>query len=127
MSQVRCDKCGHLYSANLTYVGEVCGVRLSGTEWCRGKIVEHECGGPREACGLRGCEECDNRTALRAALEKSRDEVAKLRAIVAELQKLLEAHGCDCPCDHHADERGPDCEVCLACRVEAIIREEPQR
>ena len=30
---------------------------------------------------------------------------------------LLEENGCDCPCDHHPDERGPDCEVCLACRI----------
>ena len=33
------------------------------------------------------------------------------------VRRLLEENGCDCPCDHHADERGPDCEVCLACRI----------
>lgn len=37
----------------------------------------------------------------------------RLRAV----RKLLEENGCNCPCDHHADERGPDCEVCLACRI----------
>lgn len=37
----------------------------------------------------------------------------RLRAV----RKLLEENGCECPCDHHPDERGPDCEVCLACRV----------
>ena len=37
----------------------------------------------------------------------------RLRAV----RKLLEENGCDCPCDHHPDERGPDCEVCLACRI----------
>jgi len=43
----------------------------------------------------------------------------KLRAVRA----LLEANGCDCPCDHHPDERGPDCEVCLACLIgEAVAK-----
>lgn len=43
----------------------------------------------------------------------------RLRAV----RKLLEEHGCECPCGHHADERGPDCEVCLACRIgEAVGR-----
>ena len=37
----------------------------------------------------------------------------RLRAV----RKLLEENGCDCPCDHHPDERGDDCEVCLACRI----------
>ena len=37
----------------------------------------------------------------------------RLRAV----RKLLEENGCECPCDHHPDERGPDCEVCLACRI----------
>lgn len=38
---------------------------------------------------------------------------ARLRAI----RELLGEHGCDCPCDRHPDERGDDCEVCLACRI----------
>ena len=42
----------------------------------------------------------------------------RLRAV----RKLLEEHGCDCPCDHHADEHGPDCEVCLGCRIEKVLR-----
>lgn len=37
----------------------------------------------------------------------------RLRAV----RKLLEDNGCECPCDHHWEERGPDCEVCLACRI----------
>lgn len=35
---------------------------------------------------------------------------------------VLAAHGCDCLCDHHPDERRPDCHVCLACRIEAAMR-----
>lgn len=41
----------------------------------------------------------------------------RLRAV----RKLLEENGCDCPCDHHADEHGPGCEVCLACRIEKVL------
>ena len=43
----------------------------------------------------------------------SMDAEERLRAV----RKLLEENGCDCPCDHHPDERGDDCEVCLACRI----------
>lgn len=41
----------------------------------------------------------------------------RLRAV----RRLLEENGCDCPCDHHPDERGPDCEVCLACRIAEAV------
>ncbi len=37
----------------------------------------------------------------------------RLRAV----RKLLEENGCECPCDHHLEERGPDCEICLACLI----------
>ena len=43
----------------------------------------------------------------------SMDADERIRAV----RKLLEENGCDCPCDHHPDERGDDCEVCLACRI----------
>jgi len=33
------------------------------------------------------------------------------------VRRLLEENGCDCPCDHHPDERGADCDMCLACRI----------
>jgi hypothetical protein len=42
----------------------------------------------------------------------SMDADERLRAV----RCLLEENGCECPCDHHPDERGPD-EVCLACRI----------
>lgn len=50
---------------------------------------------------------------LRAPKGNSMDADERLRAV----RKLLEENGCECPCDHHPDERGPDCEVCLACRI----------
>ena len=31
--------------------------------------------------------------------------------------KRWDENGCECPCDHHPDERGSACEVCLACRI----------
>lgn len=36
-------------------------------------------------------------------------------------------NGCDCECDHHPDERGPDCDVCLACRIGDALREAARR
>ena len=43
----------------------------------------------------------------------SKDADERLRAV----RVLLEENGCDCPCDHHPDERGADCDMCLACRI----------
>ena len=43
----------------------------------------------------------------------SMDADDRLRAV----RKLLEENGCECPCDHHPDERGDDCDLCLACRI----------
>lgn len=37
------------------------------------------------------------------------------------VRRLLEENGCECPCDHHPADRGPDCEVCLACRIGEAI------
>lgn len=53
------------------------------------------------------------------AEELAKPEDARLEADerLRVVRRLLEENGCDCPCDHHADERGPDCEVCLACRI----------
>jgi len=45
--------------------------------------------------------------------EVLREAGERLRAV----RKLLEENGCDCQCDHHPDERGDDCEVCLGCRI----------
>jgi hypothetical protein len=47
----------------------------------------------------------------------SMDADERLRAV----RKLLEYNGCECPCDHHPDERGPDCEVCLACLIGEVV------
>ena len=66
MSQLRCDECDRLWSTFSAREGDVCGVRISGREWCRGKLVEHGCGGPKEACGLRNCEECGQSRAIEA-------------------------------------------------------------
>jgi len=61
VSQLVCAVCKHLWSDRFSSVGQRCGVRLSGTIWCDGVLEEHGCGGPREACGLRNCEECSAR------------------------------------------------------------------
>lgn len=57
MSQVYCPKCKCLCRRK---VGERCPSTLTCAEnWrCDGILVEHQCGGPSEACGIRECEEC---------------------------------------------------------------------
>jgi hypothetical protein len=45
------------------------------------------------------------------------DADERLRSVVA----LLEKHGCDCDCEHHADEHGDACDRCLACQIAGLI------
>lgn len=52
------------------------------------------------------------------------ERAGKAEREVRAVGKLLEENGCECPCDHHPDERGTDCEVCLACRIGEALREE---
>lgn len=47
----------------------------------------------------------------------SNDAEERLRAV----RLLLVEYGCDCLCDHRPDERSPDCEVCLACRLREAV------
>jgi hypothetical protein len=39
------------------------------------------------------------------------------------VRRLVEEIGCDCPCEHHAEERAFDCEICLACKILEALRE----
>ena len=41
---------------------------------------------------------------------------------VGAVKLLLEANGCDCPCDHHYSEHTDDCERCLACRIVDVVQ-----
>lgn len=46
----------------------------------------------------------------RHELEQLRQENAALRLRIMNM------------CEHHPDERRPDCHMCLACRIEAAMR-----
>lgn len=72
---------------------------------------------------------------------EAREEAAELRDSLARLVKrfesygvslgaqdkldriarLLEVHGCDCACDHRADEHDADCAVCFPCRISEVL------
>lgn len=61
MSQVHCAKCNGLWPLDQSStVGARCGTRAVPGGWahCDGILVEHQCGGSSEACGIRDCEEC---------------------------------------------------------------------
>lgn len=47
-------------------------------------------------------------------LQAERD---RLREVLDAIGGLLSANGCDCDCEHLADEHDDDCERCLACRI----------
>lgn len=52
MSQLICKMCRRLMPANSAGCSTV---------MCNGTLVEHQCGGPREACERRNCEQCGHR------------------------------------------------------------------
>ena len=37
---------------------------------------------------------------------------------------ILARNGCDCDCDHSAEEHDDDCERCLACRIAHVLEGE---
>lgn len=81
----RCVKCGKLWRDPVT--PGPCGIRTGGTTWCDGELVEHQCGGPSEACMMKGCEECGGESLT--SLAELRIERDALRARVAELEAEL--------------------------------------
>ena len=45
----------------------------------------------------------------------------KDRQALERIAGWLVFNGCDCECDHSPDEHDPDCEQCLACRIDAEL------
>lgn len=45
---------------------------------------------------------------------------------LTDVKKLLEAHGCTCPCDHHPEDHTEECDfwTCLACEISDIVQPE---
>lgn len=93
-----CRECGKLWGTGSD--GERCGVRLNGREWCDGRLVEHGCGGPREACARPGCDECGTPAPLAngivpelvaelAQVTRERDEAREQERARASVKALL--------------------------------------
>ena len=131
-------ECRHDQSMGASYGAGECFVPMGGHHGWRCKCGVWVWGGPTV------CRRCVDREAVKVALEwkaeadrlrrlfddagqgehnvlalidhyqrNSMESDERLRAV----RKLLEENGCECPCDHHPDERGSACEVCLACRI----------
>ena len=47
-----------------------------------------------------------------------RDDLA-----IEKIEELLEANGCDCPCDCSFEEHDEECGRCLACRIAGVLEE----
>lgn len=54
--------------------------------------------------------------------EKVAAERDDAEAKLASIGQLLAQNGCDCSCDHHADEHNNDCALCLACRIGHVLQ-----
>ena len=95
MSIYQCNACGRLTeAANVERHGSRCGVRLSGSTWCQGTYIEHGCGGPKEACGADGCQECGGSRAtgdidLHARVARLTAEVERLKGRERQSRALL--------------------------------------
>lgn len=50
-----------------------------------------------------------------------------LLARIELVNEVLEKSGCGCECGHHKDEHDDDCERCIGCRIEAVLRGAPRR
>jgi hypothetical protein len=48
-------------------------------------------------------------------------EIQKAKDKVSAVFDLLSANGCDCDCGCDCEGHSPDCERCLACRIEGVI------
>lgn len=55
--RLRCDECGHTWSAATSVPGMLCGLRVSSSSWCRGKLARPESAfdlAHRRVCELAG-------------------------------------------------------------------------
>lgn len=78
------------------------------------------------------------RTDLHFEQDAARDEVEALRVLApaacaagyhagfadarVRAFRVLAELGCDCPCQHHHEEHDDDCERCVTCRIETMLR-----
>lgn len=69
----------------------------------------------------------------RARADLSAEIAAKWQAMYRERQfaydrvnavlDVIEANGCDCECEHVAEDHDEDCDRCLACRIEQAAKQ----
>jgi len=66
--------------------------------------------------------QCELAVMCRREPEWASKRIKHLTEQLDRVRALLEANGCDCSCDHSAEEHYRCCERCLACRIEEAIR-----
>jgi protein-tyrosine-phosphatase len=73
----------------------------------------------------KGAAEVDTKAKAAKAWEDLYNERNRLwRAAGDKLDaigSLLERNGCDCDCEHHWEEHGDECDLCLACQISAAV------
>jgi hypothetical protein len=63
---------------------------------------------------------------LESEVGRKAKQIAGQTARIAAVNHLLSQNGCDCECDHHAEEHDEDCERCLACRISMAIQDKKE-
>lgn len=95
----------------------------------KGNSLE-ECLAALEAMGPKG-------GVLRSLAAQGREELEELRTDLQRAERRLDVavaardalrqeliqSGCECTCEHHPEDHGEDCQLCLACRVESALGE----
>lgn len=84
-----------------------------GALYCAHPDVIKERGRPR----MRECTRVTPKWCPMLPATTPNSDASKLDAI----GKLLSQNGCDCDCDHAPEDHDDDCELCLACRIGAVV------
>lgn len=82
--------------------------------------IRHRClafDSPKSRAALSRCDS----VTIDAVIDRSSllVEIDRIRSAVGA---ILEAEGCSCPCEHAYDDHYPDCERCVGCLIEGVLR-----
>ena len=50
-----------------------------------------------------------------------------MKTLIDKIGAILTEHGCSCDCGHDYNYHDDDCELCTACRIEAVLTEFSQK
>ena len=63
--------------------------------------------------------------ALLSILEERAGVITDLERRIERVNHFLSANGCDCECDHSAEDHDDDCARCVACVIDGLLNASP--